>query len=181
MSPIRYPCLAWAKRSSKTMRVGRRPNWGLALLMRPAKAAPGVPFVNSPLCQRPNVCVSNLCGILARWFHTKPPCLIYNNRYSQIGVGFLSRVHFLVPLGAPPNVCARANNAHAVPRAAQQAPLRLFAVNVRRHRLSGLRPKTEHRGNRCRDAVYSERLAKISVYLTGGNGGALCLACHRDF
>jgi hypothetical protein len=41
----------------------------------------------------------------------------------------------------------------------------------------GLRLKTEHRGNRCRDAVYSERLAKISVYLTGGNGGALCLAC----
>ena len=29
--------------------------------------------------------------------------------------------------GAPPNGCARANNAHAVPGAAQQAPLRLFA------------------------------------------------------
>ena len=40
-----------------------RPNWGLALLMRPAKAAPAVPFANLPLCQRPNVCVSNHRGI----------------------------------------------------------------------------------------------------------------------
>jgi hypothetical protein len=46
-----------------------RPNWGLASLMRPAKAAPGVPFANLPLCQRPNVCDSNRGGILARWFH----------------------------------------------------------------------------------------------------------------
>jgi hypothetical protein len=44
-----------------------RPNWGLALLMRPAKAAPGVPFVNSPLCQRPLPIVA---AFLTRWCHT---------------------------------------------------------------------------------------------------------------
>jgi hypothetical protein len=33
------------------------------------EAAPGVPFANLPLCQRPNVCDSNRGGILARWFH----------------------------------------------------------------------------------------------------------------
>jgi hypothetical protein len=26
---------------------------------------------NLPLCQRPNVCISNRCGILARWYHYK--------------------------------------------------------------------------------------------------------------
>jgi hypothetical protein len=54
-------------------------NWGLAQLMRPAKAAPAVPFANLPLCQHPNVRVSNHRGILARWYHTNPPCLTYDN------------------------------------------------------------------------------------------------------
>jgi hypothetical protein len=44
--------------------------------MRPAKAAPAVLFAYLPLCQHPNVCVSNHRGILARWYHTNPPCLI---------------------------------------------------------------------------------------------------------
>jgi len=46
-----------------------RPNWGLAQLMRPAEAAPGVPFVPLPLCRRPNVNASNHHGILTRWSH----------------------------------------------------------------------------------------------------------------
>ena len=53
-----------------------RPNWGLALLMRPAKAAPGVPFVNSPLCQRPNVCVTNCRGLSDPVVPYEPPCLL---------------------------------------------------------------------------------------------------------
>jgi hypothetical protein len=39
----------------------------LPLLMQPAEAAAVVPFANLPLCQRPNVCVSNHRGIPARW------------------------------------------------------------------------------------------------------------------
>ena len=53
------------------VRDGNGPNWGLAQLMRPAKAAPAVPFAKLPLCQRPNVCISNRRGILARWYHYK--------------------------------------------------------------------------------------------------------------
>jgi hypothetical protein len=49
-------------------------NWGLALLMRPARAASTAPFVNLPLCQRPNICVCNNRGVLARWYHANPPC-----------------------------------------------------------------------------------------------------------
>jgi hypothetical protein len=37
--------------------------------MRPAKAAPGVPFVFSPLCWHPNVCVGNHRGSVTRWSH----------------------------------------------------------------------------------------------------------------
>jgi hypothetical protein len=67
-----------------------RPNWGLAQLMRPAEAAPAVPFVNSPLCQRPNICINNRHGILARWYHYKSsvPDLQYT---FQTGLGPLSR------------------------------------------------------------------------------------------
>jgi hypothetical protein len=49
---------------------------GLALLMRPAKAAPGVPFVNSTLCQRPNVCVTNYRGVPDPVVPYEPPCLL---------------------------------------------------------------------------------------------------------
>src|SRR4029077_11122163 len=59
------------------VRDGERPNWGLAQLMRPAKAAAAVPLANLPLCQRPNACASNHRGFLARWQHTKPPCLTH--------------------------------------------------------------------------------------------------------
>jgi hypothetical protein len=58
--------IALAIREIKAAR-RERPNWGLALLMRPAEAAAVVPFANLPLCQRPNVCVSSHRGILARW------------------------------------------------------------------------------------------------------------------
>jgi hypothetical protein len=34
-------------------------------------------FAPSPLCQRPNACVSNHRAILARWYNTNPPCLTY--------------------------------------------------------------------------------------------------------
>ena len=44
--------------------------------MRPAKAAPGVPFVNSPLCQRPNVCVTNCRGLSDPVVPYEPPCLL---------------------------------------------------------------------------------------------------------
>jgi len=43
--------------------------WGLALLMRPARVALGVPFVCSPLCCCPNVCGNNRHGPLAWWEH----------------------------------------------------------------------------------------------------------------
>jgi hypothetical protein len=38
---------------------------------------------NLPLCQRPNACVGNHRGTLARWHHTIPPCLTYNNKLSS--------------------------------------------------------------------------------------------------
>ena len=43
--------------------------WGLALLLRPARAAPGAPFVCLPLCRSPNVCCNNPSGHLTRWSH----------------------------------------------------------------------------------------------------------------
>ena len=33
------------------------------------EAAPGVPFVDLPLCRRPNACADNPGGSLARWHH----------------------------------------------------------------------------------------------------------------
>jgi hypothetical protein len=65
-------------RSAARRKDARRelPKWGLALLMRPAKAAPGVPFVNSPLCQRPNVCVTNYRGVSDPVVPYKPPRLL---------------------------------------------------------------------------------------------------------
>ena len=50
-----------------------RPRWGLALLMRPAMAAPGVASVCSRYADA-NVCVSNRCGTMARG-SMKPPLL----------------------------------------------------------------------------------------------------------
>jgi hypothetical protein len=43
--------------------------------MRPAKAAPGVSFVNSPLRQSPNACASDYRGISDPVVPYKPPCL----------------------------------------------------------------------------------------------------------
>jgi hypothetical protein len=52
-----------------------RPNWGPALLMRPAKAAPVVPFVTLPLHWNPNACASDYRGISDPVVPFKPPCL----------------------------------------------------------------------------------------------------------
>jgi hypothetical protein len=46
-----------------------RPNRGLALLMRPAKVAPGETFVFLPLCGAPNGLRSSHRGPLTRWKH----------------------------------------------------------------------------------------------------------------
>ena len=46
-----------------------RPDWGLTQLMRPRRAAPGVPLVHQPLYWRPSVCDSNRCGTMSRWSH----------------------------------------------------------------------------------------------------------------
>ena len=43
--------------------------------MQPAKAAPGVSFVNSPLRQSPNACASDHRGISDPVVPYKPPCL----------------------------------------------------------------------------------------------------------
>lgn len=44
-------------------------NWGLARLMRPARARSRCVIREVPLCQCPNVCTGNHCGPLARWKH----------------------------------------------------------------------------------------------------------------
>src|SRR5271165_5469736 len=63
-------------RHRKTEHRRERPNWGLAQLMRPTRAAPDVLFVLKPLCWRPNACDSNHCGTLTRWDHVnlRPDC-----------------------------------------------------------------------------------------------------------
>jgi hypothetical protein len=63
----KFRALAIRKIKIGKVRDGERPNWGLAQLMRPAKAAAAVPLANLPLCQRPNACASNHRGFLARW------------------------------------------------------------------------------------------------------------------
>jgi hypothetical protein len=50
-----------------------RPIGGLALLMRPARAAPGEPFVKVPLRYAPNERRNDLRGLLVRWKHARPP------------------------------------------------------------------------------------------------------------
>jgi hypothetical protein len=46
-----------------------RPGWGLSLLMRPARAAPEVPFAICPLCCRPMSARAIIAGSLTRWSH----------------------------------------------------------------------------------------------------------------
>jgi hypothetical protein len=52
-------------------RQGRReqPDRGLAGLMGPRRAAPGVPLVYRPLCWHPSARNINHCGTLTRWSH----------------------------------------------------------------------------------------------------------------
>jgi len=52
-----------------------RPNWGPALLMQPARAAPVVPFVTLPLHWNPNACASDYRGFSDPVVPFKPPCL----------------------------------------------------------------------------------------------------------
>src|SRR5215472_10439057 len=58
-----------------------RPNWGPALLMRPAEAAPAVPFVTLPLHWNPNACASDYRGVSDPVVPFKPPCLTSLNWY----------------------------------------------------------------------------------------------------
>ena len=60
-----------------------RPNWGLALLMRPAKAAPAVPFANFAAMPTPERVSAIIAAFLARWYHANPPCLTYNKTFSD--------------------------------------------------------------------------------------------------
>jgi len=63
--PVRH---IWLPQRTKGKR-RKRPRWGLAQLMRPAKAASDVSFVCLPLCYPPNVSCNGLRGSLTRWCH----------------------------------------------------------------------------------------------------------------
>jgi hypothetical protein len=52
----------------------KRPRWGLAQLMRPAKAASDVSFVCLPLCYPPNAIVQRSTRLLDPVVPCKPPC-----------------------------------------------------------------------------------------------------------
>jgi hypothetical protein len=67
----------WGVKPPASLRSARRerPNWGPALLMRPAEAAPVVPFVTLPLHWNPNACASDYRGVSDPVVPFKPPCL----------------------------------------------------------------------------------------------------------
>jgi hypothetical protein len=62
----------------------KRLRWGLAQLMRPAKAASDVSFVCLPLCYPPNVSCNGLRGFLTRWCHA-------NLRVNEVALKSLHR------------------------------------------------------------------------------------------
>jgi hypothetical protein len=73
-TPIRLKRFRDRLRSTKEHGGTDKP--GLALLIRPARIGPAVPFVYLPLCQWPNAYSGNHRGNLARWYHGIPPRLM---------------------------------------------------------------------------------------------------------
>ena len=65
-------------------------NWGLASLMRPARAAPGVPFVNLPLRQSPNACAGDCRGIFDPVVPYKPPRLTAHLTCSNLALAVVN-------------------------------------------------------------------------------------------
>jgi hypothetical protein len=68
--PVRH---IWVPQRMKGKR-RKRPRWGLAQLMRPAKAASDVSFVCLPLCYPPNAIVQRSTRLLDPVVPCKPPC-----------------------------------------------------------------------------------------------------------
>ena len=54
--------------------------------MRPARAAPGVPFVNSRYANARTFASPIIAAVLTRWYHAKPPCLKHIFRPSRVAV-----------------------------------------------------------------------------------------------
>jgi hypothetical protein len=68
--PVRH---IWVPQRMKGKR-RKQPRWGLAQLMRPAKAASDVSFVCLPLCYPPNAIVQRSTRLLDPVVPFKPPC-----------------------------------------------------------------------------------------------------------